>query len=94
MSEVFSWELMMIIVKENELNIDSFTKLLIQKGVYSLYSLENKEKYSYAIKKAFNKYILLDLSGKPVIEKTELVEKKELVSLEKSIQSVNYNYNN
>jgi len=83
----------MIIVKESELNIDSFTKLLIQKGVYSLYSLDKKDKYSFAIKKAFNKYILLDLSGKPVIEKSEVTEKKQLVSLEKSIQSVNYNYN-
>ena len=83
----------MIIVKESELNIDSFTKLLIQKGVYSLYSLDDKEQYSFAIKKAFNKYILLDLSGKPVVEKPEVTEKKQLVSLEKSIQSVNYNYN-
>ncbi len=38
------------IVKESELNIDKHTIYLIQKGIYKLFSFENKAKYSYAIK--------------------------------------------
>lgn len=81
-------------IDENQLNLDAYTKLLIQRGVYKLYSLTEKGINYFAVMKNPTEFIILDEKGNPIKKADSLSSKtKELVTFENSNLTMSYNYN-